>query len=94
MIFEVKRVKNYLLKAKKLIKSLSKEAAMILRYGLMLSLGLLIIGIFAFCANKAHWNSYINAVWSIKIVVSAQSLFVQSFLGALIFECVRLCSKM
>ena len=80
--------------AKKMIKSFSKEAALILKGGLMLSTGLLIIGISAYYANRFFWNeSYQNGIWSIKIVVSAQSLFVQSFLGALIYECVRLSKK-
>ena len=76
---------------KKLFDSLSKQGILILYYGILLSLGLLIIGIFSFEANKIFWNeSYNNALWSIKIITSAQSLFVQSFLGALIFECVNL----
>lgn len=79
---------------KKLFESLSKQGILILYYGILLSLGLLIIGIFSFEANKIFWNeSYNNALWSIKIITSAQSLFVQSFLGALIFECVNLSKK-
>ena len=79
---------------KKLFDSLSKQGILILYYGILLSLGLLIIGIFSFEANKIFWNeSYNNALWSIKIITSAQSLFVQSFLGALIFECVNLSKK-
>jgi len=76
---------------KKLIKSLSKTALYIMHYGSFLSLGILIIGIFSYFLNKTIWNeSFVNYMWSIKIVTSAQSLFVQTFFYALLFECVRL----
>lgn len=74
--------------------NVSKTAVDLMYYGCALSLGLLIIGIFAYNANIALWGeNYHNSIWSIKIITSAMSLFVQSFFFALIFDCVRMSQK-
>lgn len=79
---------------KKLIASLSHTAIEIMYYGTFLSLGLLLIGIFSYQANILLWGeSYINFLWSIKILTSSVSLFVQTFFFSLLFECVRLGQK-
>lgn len=79
---------------KNYIKKLSKTALEIMYYGSLVSLGLLLIGIFSYYANILFWGeSYNNYLWSTKIIISAQSLLVQSFFFALLFECVRLGQK-
>lgn len=66
----------------------------IIYYGTATSFGLLILGIFAYKANEIFWgSSFVNYEWSIKLISSAMSLFVQSFVFALLFECVRLGTK-
>ena len=80
-------LKNYM-------KKLSKTALEIMYYGSLISLGLLLIGIFSYYANIRFWgDSYSNYIWSTKIIMSAQSLLVQTFFFALLFECVRLGQK-
>ena len=75
-------------------ENLSKTAIDLMYYGTGLSFGLLIVGICAFNFNKAFWgDNFNNSLWSIKIITSAMSLFVQSFFFALIFDCVRLSKK-
>ena len=74
--------------------NVSETAVDFMYYGCALSFGLLIIGIFAYNANIAFWGgSYNNSIWSIKIITSAMSLFVQSFFFALIYDCVRMSKK-
>lgn len=66
----------------------------IIYYGTATSFGLLVLGIFAYKANEIFWGgSFVNYAWSIKLISSAMSLFVQSFFFALLFECVRLGMK-
>lgn len=75
-------------------ENISKTAVDFMFYGLGLSFGLLIIGVFSYNLNIALWQeSYINSIFSIKIITSAMSLFVQSFFFALLFDCVRMSSK-
>lgn len=75
-------------------ENLSEISIDIMFYGCVLSTGLLLIGIFAYKANILFWNeNYTNIIWSIKIITSAMSLFVQSFFFGLIFDCVRLSIK-
>lgn len=75
-------------------ENISKVAVDLMFYGCGLSFGLLVIGIFAYYANIVFWGeSYLNEMWSIEIITSAMSLFVQSFFFALIYDCVRLSKK-
>ena len=74
--------------------NLSKTSIDIMYYGSGLSLGLLLIGIFAYKANFFLWGeSYTNFFLSAEIITSAQRLFVQSFFFALLFDCVKMSRK-
>lgn len=75
-------------------ENISATAVDIMYYGSGLAFGLLLIGIFAHEANIFLWgNSYVNELWSIEILTSAMSLFVQSFFFALMFDCVRMSKR-
>lgn len=77
---------------KKLIinfRKMSDVSLKMMYYGTQLSLGVLIIGIWAFGYNKYTFaGNYFNAEICIEIVRSAFSLFVQFIIGGLIFDCV------
>lgn len=72
------------------MKNISSIALKTMLYGTKMSLGVLLIGIFAYLYNEAFLGGrYLNTVFSLTVIRSAFSLFVQFIIGGLIFDCVH-----
>ena len=70
-------------------RNISQIALDLIRYGVMLALGVLILGIFVCKYNQIFIGGYINHEVGISVVQSGISFFVQFIIGGIILDCVN-----
>ena len=69
-------------------QNISQVALNLMKYGILLALGVLILGVFVCKYNEAFIGGYINHEIGIGVVQAGISLFVQFIIGGIAFDCV------
>lgn len=71
----------------KVYKNISEVSADLIRTGIIISIVVLLIGIFVYNFNEYFIGSYQNREYSFQIVQKAWSLFVIFILGGIALDC-------